>query len=461
MTRHAPSRRVFPASGGWRRRVAAVAGSFTARRGITLGGFASVMFGAIAAHAQTSTNVLLEPAYDPVYNRDRNVSVAERPHPDFDAVGVRLGSFILDPSVGFSSGFSDNVFLDNTNRKSDVYARIEPYLSLASDWSNHRIALTAASDLRRYAHQTLRNQNAWYIYSQGRLDVTSDLTAQFDGQLDRTYETPYTEDVVANLTAPSTYLRKSAALKATYQPGRSRLIGTFDVNSYLFNTLRFANGTARDQRYRDRVIYRAAGIYEFALSPSVSFYGQARYDLTNYSAPFAVGIANRDSSAFTIIAGSNFDLAGLARGSLGIGYSRRSYKAASLYPVAQGLSAQARLEFFPTELTTVIVTLQRQLQDASLGGRGAYWDNRFTLGVDHELLVNLILSASADLARRTYSDPVGTTSVYQFRLGGRYQATRSLGLNAALTYGRSRPDGAGLGNPFNELGATIGIRIRR
>ncbi|CAN5616483.1 outer membrane beta-barrel protein [soil metagenome] len=415
----------------------------------------------LASHAQTTSTVLIQPAIDPVYNRDRNVSVTERPHPDYDAIGIRLGSFLVDPALGVTPGFSDNVYLDNNNKKSDIYAQITPYVNIASDWSSHRLAITASGDLRRYAHQTLKNQNAWYVYSQGRLDVTSDLAVQFDGQLDRSYESPYVEDVVANLTAPSTYLRKSAAIKATYQPGRSRLIGTLDVNSYRFNALVFANGGTRDQRFRDRVIYRAAGLYEFALSPSLSVYGQTTYDRTDYSALLPGGIANRDSTALNVVAGANFDFAGLARGSLGVGYSRRKYAAAAIYQKAQGVSVQAKVEYFPTELTTVGLSLQRQLQDASLGGRGAYWDNRFSLGVDHELLVNLILSANADFARRTYSEVGGRTDVYQFRLGGRYQASRTLGINAGINYGLSKPQGAGLGNPFNELGVTVGVRIRR
>lgn len=431
------------------------------RAGGLLGGAlgASLFFANGTAHAQTQS-VLIQPAIDPDYNRGRNVSVLERPHPDYDALGIRLGSFYLYPSLAAGPVLTNNVYLDDGNKKADVYASFQPVLSVNSDWSNHRLNLVAAGDLRRYATQSLKNQNAWYVDGQGRIDVHSDVKVQLDAQIDKTYESPYFEDVVANLTVPSTFLRTYGAVTATYVPGRSRLIATADVSKYAFNTLRFADGSSRDQAYRDRTLYRGAVSYEYALSPSVAVYGQAAYDTTNYVTLAPNNHPNRDSTGFSLTAGTNFDLAGLARGSIGIGYSRRHYNATQVYPVAQGVSAQAKVELFPDELTTVLILAQRQLQDVSLSSSGAFWNNRVYVNVDHELLSNLIVSANIEAVRRQYVESRLYTDVYQFQTGGRYQANRRLGFNAELAYGQGRPSGLGLGNPFKELRATIGVRIR-
>lgn len=423
---------------------------------------ASIGFGLmpVVGHAQTSATVFLPPAIDQDYNRDRNVSVTERPHPEYDPIGLRLGSFVLHPSVTVASAYTDNVYLDDKNKKADVYANILPFLSVDSDWANHRFGLAAAGDIRRYANQTLKNQNAWYVYSQGRLDVKRDLAIQFDAQIDKTYESPYSEDVVANLTVPSTYLRKLAAVRATYKPGRTRLIASVDVSTFDFNTIRFASGATRDQSFRDRRVYRTSGVYEYALSPSLSVYGQATYDKTDYVDDFIGAQPNRDSTGLSVIGGANFDLAGIARGSFGIGFSRRRYDAIAFYTPAQGFSAQAKVELFPTELTTVTITLQRQLQDVSLSTSGAFWNNRGTISVDHELLRNMIVSASADFVRREYVELQAYSDVYQFQTNARYQASRRLGFTAGVSYGLNQPNGAFLGNPFSELRGLLGVRIK-
>jgi hypothetical protein len=100
------------------------------------------------AIAQTSS-LLLPPATTSgdAYDRGHNVSVTERGRPEYDALGVRLGSFIVNPQLTTSIGYSDNVFNDNSNKKSDVYTAFEPYVNVASDWSVHQVRLTGAADI--------------------------------------------------------------------------------------------------------------------------------------------------------------------------------------------------------------------------------------------------------------------------------------------------------------------------
>lgn len=419
----------------------------------------TALFLSTTARAENA-GILISPIIDPEYSRDRNVSVNERTHPDYDPLGLRVGTFIVHPSLSAAANITNNVYLDDGNKKSDVYGSIVPVVTIDSDWSVHRFGLIAAGDLRRYANQTLRNQNAWYVYSQGRVDVTSDANIQIDTQLDKSYESPYSGDLIQNLTVPSTFLRKMSAIRATYQPGRVRLIVAVDISSLNFSTLRFANGSTRTQSYRNRAVYRGSGVYEYAISPSISVYAQAIYDKTNYDENFIGTQPNRDSKGFNLLSGTNFDLAGLARGSIGIGYSKRQYLASYFYRSAQGLSAQVKVELFPNELTTVGLTVQRQLQDVSLSNNSAYWENRLEATADHELRDNLILSASAEAARRKYVKTTDLVNVYQFQLNGRYEASRGLGFTAGIAYGSDHPSGTSFGNPFHELRGTLGVRIR-
>jgi hypothetical protein len=414
------------------------------------------------ATAQTSS-LLLPPATTSgdAYDRGHNVSVTERGRPEYDALGVRLGSFIVNPQLTTSIGYSDNVFNDNNNKKSDVYTAFEPYVNVASDWSVHQLRLTGAADIRRFANQTLRNQDAWNVQGSGRIDVTSALTVRLDAQADRTYESPFSADVVANLIEPSRYLRTFLGTRTVYDSGKSRLIGTFDRTSYEFSSVRFADGLLRDQRYRDRVTYNGTGTYELGFSPSLSLYARLEADRNNYGLAQAFGAPNRDSNGYRGVIGSNFDIAGVARGTVGIGYSTRKFDASGTYRTTSGMSVEARADWFPSELTTVGILLQRRLIDVDLTNAGSSWDNRIRVTVDHELLYNLIVTIGGEVAKREYPERSTSTNVYLAQVGSRYQVTRWLGLDANVGYGSNKPSGTGLGNPFDELRARFSIRIRR
>jgi hypothetical protein len=407
-----------------------------------------------------SASTLITQAIAPDYSRDRNVSVQELPHPDYDPLGIRVGSFIANPAVTVSTGATNNVFTDDRNKKSDVYVVFEPYLRLGSDWSRHQLSFESAGDIRRYANQGLRNQNGWYANGRGQFEVRDYLTVSADGQIARTFESPYSGDVATNVTVLSNYLRKYGALRATYTRGRTRVVASFDRTSFVFNTIDFADGTQRAQAFRDRTMSRGAVLGELGLDPTVSVFGQFSYDGIDYRQALVDSNPNRDSTGVNVIGGINFDVPGSMRGSIGIGYSVRDYKA-TIYRNAKGLSAQVKVEFFPSPITTVGLTIQRQIQDASLGSSGAFTDNRVVARVDHLLLENLVLAASAEFARQQYAESDRRVDVVRLSTNARFQMTRSLSIGGDIAYGKSSPAGASLGNPFNELRALFSVKFRR
>ncbi len=413
-----------------------------------------------AAQAQLNPT-LIRTVVLPEFNRDRNQGVTERPRPDFDPIGVQVGSFLINPQLAVSTGATSNVLLTDSNRRGDVYTIYEPALRVASNWSVHRVALDAVGDIRRYASTPARNQDAGYINAQGRLDVSQQITVVGDAQISRVFESPFSDDLLVNQTYFSQFNRKTASLRGIYASGRLRATAILDHNDYSFAPIRFIDGRTGSQAFRDRTIDRGTAIAEYGVTPTVAFYGQAVYDRTRYPNLLAGNLANRDSNGTTVIGGVSFDIAGLMRGAAGIGYTYRNYLA-QRFDDAKGISLQSRLDFFPTELTTVGVSLQRQIQDANLGNGSAFIDNRLGVTVDHELLRNLILSANANRIRRSYLENDAQTNVVQAGATARFQMTRSLSFGLDTFYGATAPVGSlRLGVKSTEWRGQVSVRIRR
>ena len=73
---------------------------------------------------------------------ERGQTVRDRPRPDYDPNGIRLGAFNLFPALLFDVAFDDNIRA--VPKDSDVYFDdtifvVVPELALESDWSRHEL----------------------------------------------------------------------------------------------------------------------------------------------------------------------------------------------------------------------------------------------------------------------------------------------------------------------------------
>ncbi|MET0241523.1 MAG: outer membrane beta-barrel protein [Sphingobium sp.] len=410
------------------------------------------------AYAQANS-VLVETAIPDSFNRDRNVSVTERARPDFDPLGFQSGSIIVRPQVQVGAGVTDNVFLQNAGGRTDGFSYVAPTITLQSDLPQDEIRASATAMLGRYFKYTRRNQNAYQLRLLGRKDIGSAFALTGEGQYARIYETPDTGAVDAVTSVLSTYKRGYLAARGRYRAGQFQGTLALDRTSFSFDDVRYSDGSVLNQEYRDQIMWRVTGEAQYALSPSLSFYGQVGLSKIDYST-LNFGRPNRDSEGYRIIGGVNFDLAGFMRGKIGVGYINRDYDSV-IYKDADGLSAEALIEFFPTELTTVGIGVSRTLQDTAISGNsGAFFDNAFKLTVDHELLVNLLLGASGEYRRQIYSEPTRKANFY--RLGGSatYFARRELAFKGLLQFQRRTNDASANGS-FNEFRAELSVVFRR
>lgn len=403
---------------------------------------------------------LVPTTLDPVYNRGRNLSVTETVDPDYLPLGVRLGSVVAYPSVGVTAGATTNVYATNNFKRSDAYYFLQPAMRVVTDLPMHQLELLGSASLQRYAHEGLRNQDAFFVSGQGRLDIGSELKITGRSQYSQQSESPYSSDLAADVSVLSQYTVFDQSITGIYDAGRVRVTGKVQHLAYKFNAIMFADGASRDQHDRNRNLDRATGQVEYALSPSVAAFAQVNYEVTEFPFPRLDGGALRDSTAISVLAGWNFDLAGFARGSVGGGYTERDYKTAN-YDDQGGLIIQARAEFFLSPLTTVSAGAQRTLQNAATSNNGSYVDTRASVTVDHALLRNLILSAEVTVVRNKLLDNNATSKRTVASLAARYQSNRGISIDGEVQYGTGRPGDIPLGVPFSELRGQVTLRFRR
>src|SRR5258708_7184065 len=105
-------------------------------------------------------------------------SVLQRARPDYDPLGIRLGSFLAYPTARLAETFDSNVFATTNGTKNDFYTTLNPGIAVRSDWNVHSVAFQASSETKRYASLVSENVTNFLVNGNGRLDILRDIYAR-------------------------------------------------------------------------------------------------------------------------------------------------------------------------------------------------------------------------------------------------------------------------------------------
>lgn len=408
------------------------------------------------ASAQSETT-LIDVAVPDNFDRGRNQSVLEHPRPDYAALPILVGAFQVFPKVEFGAGATDNVYQTNVDERADAFFSLKPSVVAQSDWALHGLELSAGANLRRFADETPRDLSLFAIRAAGRLNFSDGITVYGDVRFNRENESAQTGAIQLPETgAFSTYDRSYFSVRGERQQGQSRITLAYDHTGLDFAPIKSTALGTINQATRNRVINRVTGRVEYAFTPSVAFYGQGSFEKTDYSIPVPGLAGNRDSEGGRILGGVSFDLAGLMRGKIGLGYAVRDYKLA-VFGRVSGFSADAKIEYFPTELTTVTFAASRTIEDTAIASTSAFYDTRSSVKVDHELLRNLLLHGLVQVVWQDYLDAPLKATNYRVNAGAEYFSNRNLRLKFDVNWYHRKDNGVGSGNNFYEKSAELNV----
>ncbi|HBM89316.1 MAG TPA: hypothetical protein DD437_12285, partial [Rhodobiaceae bacterium] len=108
----------------------------------------------------------------PAIADQRGTHVLDRERPEFDAVGIRAGSFMLYPELELGVTYDDNVFGTQNNTDSDIYYGVSPSVSIESDFGRHELNFNGYTDSRFYSSDTSEDRFDWGVAADGIVDVS-------------------------------------------------------------------------------------------------------------------------------------------------------------------------------------------------------------------------------------------------------------------------------------------------
>lgn len=373
----------------------------------------------------------------------RGQTVFERPRPEYDPIGVRLGSFFFYPRAELEEVYNDNIFATR-HGTDDFLTVVSPSAALLSNWGTHALNFRVGASVGTFARHTTENFGEYYIAGSGRYDIDRFLSAYGDvkfAHLHEDREDPTAPGGTRNPIEFDSYTATAGIVQKHLRIGYDLFLQyqRFDYENAQLNT-----GVIIGQQIRNDNVFTPTLRLSYEIVPNYEAFVRASGVIVAYDNSSAGGVfPTRDSSGYRIDAGARIDLTGVTYGEIYAGYLSQSYNN-NRFGTIEGADAGARLVWNPDTLTSVIFGGDRQVVDANTfaaftpaGGGGlsaGYLRSSVSALLEHELLRNVLVNASVIYENDDYQGINRTDDRIDLTAGVRYLLNHNLYLGAAYTY---------------------------
>lgn len=419
------------------------------------------------AHAVTPLNTYLGPGLPlndyfpdgiPGQADEPGVTVLTRSRPEYDPLGIRVGSFMIRPTEDEEIGYNSNVVGGLVNPKASSELTSSAGVTVNSDWSRNNIGLSAGVTNDTYFDLPRFNQTGYNASIGGGLNLGRDTLNGSISYLNA-YENPYDigafgQGTQTQLSAPLNFT--DTDFRVSYDTSFGRITITPNVDYQLF---RFASGdflTYNDgiitnnnisggglnQRLRDRNVLQGGFIarYEFSHGRDILVVINGNYDHYSNNPPANIGAV--DNTGATALAGIDYEVNGVITVRALVGYQQRFFNG-NQYGNQGAPIGEANVTWNPTGLTTLRLAYSRTIEDATTDSVTGYTYDRFSGIVDHELYRNILLQGNVHVEKANYQGSNASQTNYGGGGGVTYLMNRNVQLS--LSYDFTEQDSTGLG----------------
>jgi hypothetical protein len=401
-----------------------------------------IIYTAGAANGQDLSPTSVPNLTQPDFPQEK-ISVADRPHPEYDEVGFRIPSYIIKPTISVAETFDSNILGSSSFERSDFFTSVIPTLSIESDWQDNAASLYAEGDIARYARYTSENVDNFLVRGNGRLDIQREQTLTFEAEYQVQHESRYSPESQAAVSQagggtyarfPTQYALGTAELTYIYSPSRWGFGITGSINDYAFTNEPTLNGGLAINGDRNRQEYVVTPRVSYELIPGYQAFIEGWGNRREYDSTFDATPEHykRSSSGYAIAAGTEFKLGNVVTGDLYVGYQDQMYDDARLGSNA-GVYLGASVLWNITELTSLKFAASRGIEETILIGSSGFWDTELRVTAEHELLRNILLTAGINYGLNEYQGISRNDTMISGSFGGRWRFTQRYSAGIAGT----------------------------
>lgn len=388
----------------------------------------------------------------------RGEGVADRARPEFDPAGVRMGSFLLFPTLDTTFEYDDNVGRASANPTESYGLIVAPELQLRSEWGRHELNLTAQSISKFYEQDSDLDFTDYGVGMDGRLDISSSTSLEGEASFAELNEELRTTTAPTGAAEPTEYSSWDVGLQLNQRFNRvtSELEVTYGERDYddVPNNI----GGTIDSDLRDRSASEVRLRAGYDVNPDVNLFIEGALNEVDYDQAPPIVTVDRDSDGYRVGAGAAFDVTSLISGEVVVGYLEQDYDSAALADVS-GLAADVDIGWNVTPLTTILLGAGSSVEQSDATASGGLMTRYVEVGVDHELLRNVILSAGVGFENNDFEGITREDDIFTANVGALYLINRNASVSAGYTFEERDSNPASRDYDRNRFGVTLRLQI--
>ena len=375
----------------------------------------------------------------------------------FEPVGVRVGSYLLKPSIEVTRGLDSNP-THRPNGKASAFTRVEPALNLKSDWERHEYRAELRGSFSRFDSQSQLNAPLIDAKTFMRLDVTRDTKVNIENRLLLSTDYPGSPNLPADIAKLPVYTTFGNTLGLTQDFNHLQLSAKASMDRTKYQDSKLTDGGTSSNHDRDYTQYGGVARAGYEIFPGVRPFAELGADIRRHDLQFDRNGNQRDSQALTPKVGSTFEITRKLTGEVSVGYLMRRYQDPTLQDL-RGVLFDASLKWEATGLTTATLTATSRAEESVVAGWSGALRRDVGVQVDHALRRWLIWTVKAGYGFDEYvgSDRADT----RMSLGSAltYKFNRELSLKGEYRYDQLHSNVAGAN--YNANVFLVGLKLQR
>ncbi len=381
-------------------------------------------------------------------------TVTDRPRPEYDPLGIRLGDYFLFPRVELDEGFNDNIFATPSGKQSDWITTLAPSFDFLSNYPDKAIDLSAGAAIGRYADHSSENFDDAFGSLSGRYDFTA-LNHLLGGfSVDRLHEPRTSPSSPGNAAEPVSFTVYTGNVGVSQTGTRIGYEADEVVTRWEYEAPPAIGGGFVAQDDRNETGYETALRLSYEFVPDFEAYVRGSGNHQQYDHAAGNGIPIRTSNGYRIDAGMRLDLTGVTYAEFYVGYLDQIFQSSQFGSIG-GLDFGASMVWNFSTLDTAKIGAVRIVNNANAEVVGiatspGYLATVATASLDHELLRNVLLNINVSYEIDDWKGIDRTDKVPGLGAGVKYLLNRNVYLGLTYTFSRRISSGAAQTTPYSQ-----------
>ncbi len=423
---------------------------------------ATVATGTIPANGNQDTDV--EPPYADDLNQPTEqdldpgttpVQSQELPREPGDPTGIRVGSFLLRPSI--SQGIDTEITRSNGAKTRRDYLSTGIRGTLSSDWSRHSLTVTGEGTFERNISGGQQGERPEAnINADLRLDLSNDTIAHITGGYSFTREDDYDPNAVGGAATQSGLHQFTTGSSIERDFGKVRGLAALNLRRSDYTDAKLSDGSTLSMKDRNNTGIDGRLRLGYELSPAIIPFLEVGTGHTFYDRRRDFSGYQRSSQSYAARTGVQFDLGEKLRGEIGTGYEVVDYQDSRLKSIG-AVTFNGNATWSPKRGTDVDLGLRTTVQDSTTPGQSGWVEYQLTAAVAHELRDNLVARLTSTATLRDFPSGMSDETVWVGGAELSWAINRYLDLTGNVEYERS----SGGGSNDRIVRAGVGLTLKR